>query len=673
MNDDGEGSIYISSSDFAIYRLSPGSTVMERFAGNPNFQSDRGRNGHRLKDAQFKDPAGIEPHDFSASGRIWVADIGALNIRLIKDDIVTTYAGNGGHDRKDGPISTCSLIPASIMYIRHANVLIISEYARSGIRIIDCTNETIRTLHFNDRFQPHFFPLSANLNALHPHDSFMPFFLDDLSPKYNRIDDSWVPFLETLGSSKSLPVDTRPLVLPPEHSPIYMVQDSMGTGEAWSINWRTGDREKLGLINPMAVFGRTFLLVERKEKERICSVTRVFHDGTIRESPRAICELTSYARIYSMATNTLLQQESTGFLIVPSFILPHPLLEQHTAGQIDFTPLLDSNLTSDLLITHNASGISWNLSKVVLSFCDAKINPETLQNVISESSLSVDSISLFIDFIYQKIIYFEYDTRPISQWIDLITLGTQIGIDCSQLYFIFRDALETVSGLSGVDQLVSLFNSTWGAKMPSISLLLALRIRRVTNLIRLNLSEILPQDSEIRVYFGNLPPETGLEIKLTPPSRIIPAEPQWVDLPSNTSPESLLASQDDFAFTLDEKRWIIAKGWMILPQWRWFENLIRSGLEESRSRVIRMPTDLTPKAMMAIIRATNTVNFRYIDDLETEDIRSILNCSVFFSLAEDDETPLGCFKPLLDRCAYEKSRWHDPVEPLDDKRLDGVD
>lgn len=619
---------------------------MERFVGvHGDSCEGKGRNGHRLTEARLSDPTAASAD--SQHGRLWISEYETHCLKLVKDDMLTTYAGTGDEGYTDGPIALCNFsLPQSLHYIPHANTLLICESVSSHVRIIDCTTEMIRTIAINE-FVPNLFHTSAKLHDTHPFDSFM--------PKY------------TVAHAKELIKTNRAMT--PSHTDFEMSLSDFvykGTstvtwaqeidhGATWALDWSNGDCLKADLtFNPMASFGRNFLLAERNLDERWLAIAKTLPNGDlVPNSTRRLCELFASAREFSISSNTLYTTKDDKHYIKPHLVLPHPLLERHSSHQIDFTPLLNSTLASDFQLVNNASGMSWDLHLAVLYHCGLHGKTEKLRQVVAHSSLPSSSIDLFINFILQKCLYIEYNQRQPEEWIEVISLCKEAGIECSTLHFILRDNLQTLTGVAGIDRILNILNKPINPFDITARKILAFRANRLKEINRVTLATRTSGSHQIAEFITSLSldNEQSLNLELKPVERH--GSTELICIRDVSNPASLVLEPTDFAFSCRQNEFIVAKGWLLYVQWRWFAGLVHSGFYESRTRIINMAASLTPKVLMAILRAAHAPQTRQLDDLDLEDCQIVLSHALMLGLVDMDDVPIGCFKPLIERCRYQ--------------------
>lgn len=649
--DDGEGTFYFTAVNYTIYRLTPGSLEFEQYLGKPDDNNDgQGCNGHRLKDARLADPSSLAADP--RKGRLWVAEYEINCLRILEQDTLTTYAGNGTNVSNDGPIAQCGLFePYSLMYLPHADSLLVTESELNHVRIIDCATEMIRTLAINE-FAPNIFQVHADLYDMHPFDSFI--------PKYSVVEAKEILKAErkavSIDSDKVAPTESKIADFAHAGPSSIVWMQSVVKGETWTVDWRTGESAMADLtFNPVASFGRTFLLAERDYNDRWLCVAKALPTGHMAPHPplRRLCELYASSREYSTATNTLYTIKEGKHYIKPHILLPHPLLERYASNQIDFTPLLNSALVSDFKITHNESKKTWNLHLAVLEYCGLRGKTDRLREIVETSSLPISSIELFIDYILQKALFIEYNQRKTEEWIEVLILCQQADIEHSSLLFILRDNLETLSGVAGVDRILSLLDTFWHNSDLAIRKLLAFRALRLAQILGVLLKNRTSPNDNIIPFILSLSQDndSSLNLQLTPVERHGSTELCWHKNVLDSA--SLLESPTDFVVTRGEQEFIVVKGWLMYTQWRWFAGLVNSGFYEARTRTVQFAHSLSPKAMMAILRAAHAPNFRELDDLELGDVRNVLEHAYLLGLVDGDDMPIGCFKPLIERCQYE--------------------
>ena len=92
-------------------------------------------------------------------------------------------------------------------------------------------------------------------------------------------------------------------------------------------------------------------------------------------------------------------------------------------------------------------------------------------------------------------------------------------------------------------------------------------------------------------------------------------------------------------------------GWLLYVHWPWFKRLVKSGLQESRTRIVTLPQDaFTGVAARTIITVLQFGHMDSFDHLNQNDTISIIEHAAAFELINLDGKVLPRVKTLIDAC-----------------------
>ena len=324
--------------------------------------------------------------------------------------------------------------------------------------------------------------------------------------------------------------------------------------------------------------------------------------------------------------------------------------------KLDFSSLRPALHYHDLILENKYSGLSWNVHKDVL----ALHMPNTpdfvakLHHVIGSTRIPDGSISAFVDFLYLK---------PLiagSEWIKffaelchIIFLCEALDIKCSNASSLLETQIEAhLAPTEAADMLFEFWfdpDIEWSTSSSVINLL-----ARKSSTIEI--SELLAQLKSCEKPLTSGVRAMELAFKLT-------SIKSWkldglsdslnvtVPVPSARvliDPKRSLQYKTDFAFGADH-HWTTVKGWILYPQWLWFKNLIDSGLEESKTRLVSMPPWVTINIIRAIILTTYQQNTGSAL-LREEEMTLILERGSEIGLVDESKCAVTPFEPLVARC-----------------------
>lgn len=140
-----------------ISKLEDGSFIVTTLAG---VSDEPGFKDGQSDSAKFSSPHAVI---LAEGGGVYVADIGNARIRLIKDGVVSTIAGNGKSDNKDGEPEESSFVYA-IDIVSDGKSIFVADAGTNSIRRI-IPNVSVTTLKLNDSLStPHGIAVDNNNN-----------------------------------------------------------------------------------------------------------------------------------------------------------------------------------------------------------------------------------------------------------------------------------------------------------------------------------------------------------------------------------------------------------------------------------------------------------------------------------------------------------------------------
>ena len=341
---------------------------------------------------------------------------------------------------------------------------------------------------------------------------------------------------------------------------------------------------------------------------------------------------------------------ASSFVDLPSTknIEPEAVLD---TTPIDHTILIDyPHHKFDLTLQHGLSGTSWILPSQIAD--QLGIAPETLASTIKNSNLPESSIDAFIRYLCLSTPDPRPDRLSIVKFSHFTHLLTVLGLDKDHL---FNDLRRAVSNMPYEDAIHGLLD-VWTDDLVAWDLE-QLFIHVVVARIRLSrLSDTFTEISTTRLSKRVLP----LCMFVSSSDALIPcpedpAPREWrpagptEEILKSTAISSFHSSAHEMTFVmkLDEVNSVrISESLVVLlPQWLWIRRMFETGVSEAKTRVCHLPTTLTSRAFLAILRALRG----YRSELEQEDALVLLEHASELDLSTLDGAPVEPFSKLLSR------------------------
>ena len=568
-------------SDGRIYCLRASSQWLEWYAGTPCAKiADGNRYASRFCNLDV-----LEAND--DCGLIWISSSFAHAIRIIIGSEVVTIAGRiGEKGYRDGPSTFARFdSPTSIKRLFSQPSLMVSEDKR--LRIIDSRTHHVSTLKFDGTSIP------------------------DASGF--KLYDSW-----TAGYQ------------PPQGTPEYMrVHSSDDDLKCIDLANRklveSGVAVPLGHFFPYAIY----FTISNPRGHAAISSTNTGDRTTLKESLIVLTNLRVKRQpIFIPHTNTIFKWSADlGLLLVlgdyiqpppPPPTIPRRLAknwQKYLPDPIDFSSLIGSPIIGDIPFEFKKSGRIINLHSRVLKLNKGLKN--TYKAVISSletSNLPERSIEAFINYLYFKRISIDDDTDIKSLSIELghvAWLCKEHGVEPSKVLFdLYSLILPRITNDDLIACLIECWSSPlmqWTKTDPFITLLAS----------HLRYSPSGPRSFTAAVEDSDLPakrivPLMSLLTVENPPVPIseiinfacINRGPKRLAIPWQLTddPSSLLRHPSDFAFGLsDSDKWCVIPSEYVWPQWSWFRRLVTSGMEESKTRIVRFNEPLKQSTLELLV------------------------------------------------------------------------
>lgn len=647
---DLEGNLYICSSSGAVFRLGPHETVATIFFDKGELKLATIGQKERRESVEMKvgclDARGM-------SGYIWLGQ--GLRRELVKysisSDEVELLSVRDPEDEEDesgdsGATSHC--ISSIIAVCDHFISRIYIMSARSLLSLDLATQEVCNL-----------WTCYRTSSLVHP--SLLEPFHD--SPNHGKGDrryrftwalgrekETFLVELDTGASTRISSARLRPLVTLAPH--LTLVAEDLTLDTVWIslVRWTTPTGSTR--LHPGST---SYYIVPASDIKRICPLNHRWYPGSenlfaFDPSNNQLYALNAADSWYSITRYSHFLQGVASLLY---FSEP-----QSTNFRPNLVSLLNAPLIPhDTTIVHEASGYRWFMHSKLIT-CHNGLETADLVNsrllpVILRSSLPQSSIQTFMEYLY----FGDVDTsdldRAFTETCNLVQLCTEVGLDCDYPLVFLQDRIInnfTTKRLlqvtmehwfSNPDSTAQYTDTT--IKPSPIMCLLADRIR-----FRANYAEIsesmrdfeapnLLTESEFRALMDTL----GDIIAPNEPFRLLvmptmsdqapnmpPVAVKW---DSNLVPSDLSSSTADehaFAFSIEgEPGGVIVKSWLLYARWSWFERLIKSELEESRTRHVVMPAWVhTREMLLAILAAAcGSLDEAHVSCLSAEDVSELFH------------------------------------------------
>ena len=324
-----------------------------------------------------------------------------------------------------------------------------------------------------------------------------------------------------------------------------------------------------------------------------------------------------------------------------------------------------NGLLTDLEICHEASQTSFGVHRSLIDRSMFALEGETpsdrLATFIRSSTLSIEIIHHFIEYLY-----FAPPPRDPTLLIAFCWMyKAAFGRENFSTLKLLRKRIDAMYSSEVSELLISTWmNQFTDYFMEESSLIVALLVagarRDQSNFQMIFNDEMLSMSSSddrkrhIHRLSALLPlvyrPYHVLQLPKTPKPLCYQFHP--VALASIS--DFLSCYSTNFATELTSYDTIGVCGWLLYAHWPWFKRLVESGLQESKTRIVTLPSDsLTADAWRTVIC---TVQFGYtasLNHLEKDDALSVLVNARAYDLFDSNGKALPRIHPLIESCEKE--------------------
>lgn len=95
---------------------------------------------------------------------------------------------------------------------------------------------------------------------------------------------------------------------------------------------------------------------------------------------------------------------------------------------------------------------------------------------------------------------------------------------------------------------------------------------------------------------------------------------------------------------------VLAADWILFTRWRYFRRALASGLEEANSRVLELPSDLTPDLVLLLVRYLYTLRIEKAEEWTSDRREIISQLAALFEFSDFEGAPSPGFDALIALC-----------------------
>ena len=619
-----QGEIYAGCSDGSIIALRNDSETPKVFVKGASSPPNSLKQRTPRSDFKFVKPIAIDAWGSEYSQ--YVGDGDMNRVFEISGDVVSLVAGTGEFGRKDGDglteakfdsIHSIAVLPQFIVVLQKFSL-------GSAVRLIDRATNRVSTLSNFSNVINAFCVLNDSQGA---------------HPNAVSIADKWsTHILPTSGSAIAQSNDQR----------VCIFQSADRTIEA----------------NPI-------------QNSSSVSITSSLDGNPLPTRVLPISWIRDFLPVYSERSDSLFIIHDGDFCVLPNFLGRKEPTRPTTIEFGDATILLGCGLTSDLEFTHEESNTTFKLFQSVIDReMRDNLNPasERLDRFVTSSKLPVALITRFIEHLYFKPLGGLGPQLLIAlAWISNEVFGEEDPIIIKAL----QDRIENESNAIVHNLLISSWTNRFGYfEIDETSLIFATLLPRVQQdrpgfKLAFDTS-IAKQASSLHYTISRM---TSLLILVSGPSLTVTIPEIKLVLRERFSPSlantSGLLSLYSTNFVIQLGSYAIgACGWLLYIHWPWFKRLIDSGLQETKTRIVTLPSNsFTRLAAYAIIYMLQLGSMDSLQHLPLKDAISILEHASEFNLIDEYGAALLRVAPLIEICEAKAYPLLSPLNCWDQLRL----
>ena len=333
--------------------------------------------------------------------------------------------------------------------------------------------------------------------------------------------------------------------------------------------------------------------------------------------------------------------------------------------------MIDDAKLSDLTITHKATNTTWNLHSQAFCRSDNAEHNTALITALENSEFTTEGFRDFLGFFYKL----KPDLQHCSTACHWEAVLEQAGYQSPTL-------LRLISRFFSNDECLEILLLAWFApflpessrlpyKLSADSPLFPILFRRAfadshspsfkskldTFLEKLEhkegfipaitsfLSPSLVSDTEESVLTSTAYRILKHGVPITLP--VFTSSKREMDLHLSLHPGNYvfkIANVSDFAY-------MMVCGWKLYSKWNWFKALVDSGMEESKTRMITLPSPWTQAALQVVVVAMEMNKAYRFETDQLDTMHSLLAVQHQYGLVSlDNNEPIDVLKPLFEQC-----------------------
>ena len=596
------GHFYAGWSSGAIMSLSRDSSTLQVYVKGCLSPNSTVQHRTPRSKFQFANPIAIDA--WSAFYFQYVGDDSLNCVFEVSDDFVTVVAGTGALGRKDGD----GLTQATFESIRSITVLpkyiaVLSKYECNGaIRLIDRTTHRVTTL--------------------------------DESPK---------DALQLLNGSQSAPT-----------------LDAVYLATIWPTTYILSTKRGKVLNSSNILIFRSATKTIEIVRNRQRQLELVSSLDNRQMTPQAL-EMGSFLPVYCPLSDSLFNVKKGSLHRFRNFFARK---EDSVPFAIEFnvTTLLNpSGLKHDLEITHDASNTTFRLFRSVIdrNLCGQTIIASSrLALFVTSSKLPVATITRFIEHLYFK----PLTGTDLQQLIALAWTSKEVfGQEDPIIIKALQDSIKTEPDAAVFDLLISSWTNVFGPfQLDETSLIVATMLPK---------AQQKRHDFKLAIEASMISQASNLDAVLSRMMSLfmLVAGPPLVarfhhakSLDASLLAPTIVGSDASFFLSRCSTNFVIQLGlsisigvcgWLLYVHWPWFKRLVDSSIQESKTRIITLPSNsFEASALSSVLTMLQFGQRNSSHPVSTQDAISILEHAPDYGLVDVNGKPLPRIAPLIKYC-----------------------
>lgn len=339
--------------------------------------------------------------------------------------------------------------------------------------------------------------------------------------------------------------------------------------------------------------------------------------------------------------------------ILETLLIPLKIRPAKThLDRCDLSSLINNDaLPRTMAIEHGLSGTRWKLNEKILSIMYPSMTAEKLKTTIKFSGLPLESINVFIDYLFHKTIH-HTDTRTLTRYLlHSIHLSDEIGLPWDHLQ---SQLLSAVSGFNGDDASLAVIDAwndehiCWSNDEEPMNYLIAI-IKQKWQSNFVHIASAMPTKKMMMLLTHVL---TCVEITIPTAVSKLPGLPAVeVTCTTTSNVKDLVVPLSEFAFVVDSHKSILnvfkVNSFYLYPRWSYFRRILDSKLHESKSRMALLAPHYTVNIVSALLESLFSV---FKTALSEEECMIVLEYAGELELVDASGVPVAPFESLMSYC-----------------------